>query len=95
MKTYEVQLGIIADGARDGTIDYDSPKIILVEADHSLEIEEVEAAFGEAIRELGCDCVYGITELEDWELEVYPPSVKYCNFGQYVRADRSEACFSR
>ena len=71
MKTYEVQLGILADGARNGEIDYESPKIILIEADHYIGIDEVEAVFEHEIKALNCDCVYGITPLEDWELNEY------------------------
>lgn len=71
LDVYEVQLGRIADGAKDDDIDYHSPQIMLIESDHSLKIKEVEDAFSNEIRTLGCDCVYGITPVEDWELESY------------------------
>lgn len=71
MQTYEIQLGIIKDGAKDGNIDYNSPKIILIEADHYISIEEVENNFVNEIQSLGCDCVYGITPIEEWELKEY------------------------
>ena len=71
MKTYEIQLGKISDGAKDGNIDYNSPQIILIEADHYLSIEEVENVFSEEIKGFNCDCVYGITPCEDWELREY------------------------
>ena len=80
MKVYEVQLGIINDGAKDGNIDYDSPKIILVESDHYIDIEETENALSDEIKSFGCDCVYGITLVEDWELneyECYKAAPKY------------------
>ena len=68
---YEIQLGIIADGAKDGNVDYSSPALMLVEADHYPSIEEIEQIFEKEIKALGCDCVYGITPIEEWELEVY------------------------
>lgn len=90
MEIYEVQLGIVADGAKDENCDYHSPQIILIEASHALEIEEVEKALKDDIEALGCDCVYGITPLEDWELEQYEcyatcPKYEEKN-GVYVRA---------
>ena len=71
MKTFEVQLGIFSDGAKDGNVDYNSPEIILIVANHDIGIEEVEKAFENEIANLGCDCVYGITELEEWDLKDY------------------------
>lgn len=68
---YEVQLGILADGAKNGDIDYDSPALILVKSTHYPNIEEVEETFEKEIKKLNCDCVYGITLLEEWELEEY------------------------
>lgn len=68
---YEIQLGSIADGAKDGNVDYSSPALMLVETDHYPCIEEIEQAFKKEIKELDCDCVYGITPIEEWELEVY------------------------
>lgn len=71
MTTYEIQLGRINDGARDGNIDYESPQIILIDANHYIKIEEVEDIFKNEILSLNCDCVYGITPLEEWELKEY------------------------
>ena len=68
---YEVQLGVLADGAKNGDIDYDSPSLMLIEAEYYPSIAEVEETFDEEIKKLGCDCVYGITPLEEWELETY------------------------
>ena len=39
---YEVQLGILADGAKNGDIDYDSPALILIEAEYYPNIAEVD-----------------------------------------------------
>lgn len=71
MKTYEIQLGRIKDGAKDGNIDYDSPQLILLQSNRYPNIEEVETAYTTEIKSLDCDCVYGITEVEEWELEQY------------------------
>ena len=68
---YEIQLGVLADGAKNGDIDYNSPALMLVESDHYPSIEEIEQAFEKEIKVLGCDCVYGITLVEEWELEEY------------------------
>lgn len=68
---YEIQLGVIANGAKNGNIDYNPPALILVETDHYPTIEEIEQTFEKEIKVLGCDCVYGITPIEEWELEVY------------------------
>ena len=68
---YEVQLGIVTDGAKNGDIDYDSPALMLIEAEYYPNIAEVEEKLKGEIRELNCDCVYGITPLEEWELEEY------------------------
>lgn len=83
MCVYEVQLGKMADGAKNENIDYDSPQIILIEADHYIEIEEIEKTFNKEIETFDCDCVYGITPLEDWELNEYEcykttPKFKLC-----------------
>lgn len=71
MNIYEVQLGRIEDGAKNGDIDYDSPQLVLIESNHYPKIEEVEVTYAKEIESLGCDCVYGITELEEWELKEY------------------------
>ena len=71
MNIYEVQLGKIEDGAKNGDIDYHSPQLILIASNHYPKIEEVEVTCSKEIESLGCDCVYGITELEEWELKEY------------------------
>lgn len=71
MRIYEVQLGRVADGAKNGDVDYSSPQVMLIEADHYIDIDEVEVAFEREIKSFNCDCVYGITPLEEWELNEY------------------------
>ena len=46
---YEIQLGVLADGAKNGDIDYNSPALMLVESDHYPSIEEIEQAFEKEI----------------------------------------------
>ena len=71
MKKYEVQLGRIVDGAKDGEKEYNAPALMIVKADTYPSIKEIEKHFFDIIKSLNCDCVYGITPLEDWELDVY------------------------
>lgn len=71
MKYYEVQLGRIADGAKDEEKEYNVPTLMVVKADTYPSIEEIEKYFFDTIKLLNCDCVYGIMPLEDWELEAY------------------------
>ena len=71
MKTYEVQLGRIVDGAKDGEKEYNAPALMIVKADTYPSIKEIERHFFDTIKSLNCDCVYGITPLEDWELDAY------------------------
>ena len=71
MTVYEVQLGRIADGAKNGDIDYYPPIIVLVISDHYPNIAELESKLHKEIIELNCDCVYGITPCEEWELDEY------------------------
>lgn len=65
---YEVQLGVVAEGAKDNSADYDAPVTVLVKQD--LSIPEMERVFAENIKSLGCDCVCGVTPVtaKDWEV---------------------------
>ena len=98
MKYYEIQLRRIAGGAEDGEKDYSAPVLMIIKSDTYPSIEEIETQFINTIKSLNCDCVYGITPLEDWELEKYKktydnyPILKYIpnNFKYGIKISNSE-----
>lgn len=84
MKNYEVQLGRIVDGAKDSEKEYNVPALMIVKTDTYPSIEEIEAQFIDTIKSLNCDCVYGITPLEDWELEAYKETYNQYPILEYI-----------
>lgn len=68
-KYYEVEFGILADGARSA--DYEASYSMAIKAECYPDISEIEEFLKEDIRLSGCDCVHGVTPIEEWEVHAF------------------------
>lgn len=63
---YEVEFGILADGAQTG--DYESPYSMCIKARHWLSLEEAEKYLADDMKAYGCDCVHSVTKISEKEM---------------------------